>query len=259
MAKFRNWFEAVDIFGFTEKRPKESGTDDFLQRPIIPFDINLMMEFLAHKRIGLQPAENHFANEMQWGVDQGSVKLLVDTGYTFYVKRLAKDLQGENRWITKKMFQLNRQGYGGHEDPVAGEIFTHLETAYKSPVEGPIPDYHDLENLVVHVANKVRRVANEVLIYQSIKKVDENNYLIIFDVRGQGCEAPGQSRVEENLTSLTYDKEAGTIRITNYNVESPVGGPHSWSLMPNDLDLYFFPSQSRDEIAECVAVHFKYY
>jgi hypothetical protein len=58
---------------------------------------------------------------------------------------------------------------------------------------------------------------------------------------------------------VTYDREAGTIRVTNYNIKSPVGKRHSWKIYPNDLDLYFFPSQDRDEISETVAVHMKYY
>ena len=95
--------------------------------------------------------------------------------------------------------------------------------------------------------------------FQAVRKVDENNYLIQFEVRGHGVEAPDQKRIEENLTQITYDKEAGTIRVQNYNVESPVGGAHEWAIAPQDLDMYFLPSQPRDEIAECVAVHFKYY
>jgi len=259
MTRFKNWFEAIDIFGFNEKKPQLSNNDDFLERPIMAFDVGLMMEFLANKTIGLQQSGSQFINEIQWGSDFGAVKLIVDNGYTFYVKKLIKDLQGESRWITKKMFQLNRQGYGGHEDPVSGEIYTHLENAYNSPPEVGDPNFHDLESLVIHITNKIRRVANETLVYQGIKKITENNFLIIFAIRGSGVEGPDHSRIEENLTQITYDKELGTIRCTNYNVESPVGRSHSWSVMPSDLDIYFLPSQSRDEISECVAVHFKYY
>lgn len=259
MKRFKNWFETVDIFGFNEKNPIKPMSDGFLERPIIAFNIGLMMDFLSNKRIGLESSGSQFINEIQWGSDFGAVKLIVDSGYTFYVKKLTKDLQGENRWITKKMFQLNRNGYGGHEDPVAGEIYSHLENAYNAQPEVGSPDFNDLESLVIHITNKVRRVVNETLVYQGIKKVTENNFLIIFAARGPGVEAPDHSRIEENLTQITYDKELGTIRCTNYNIESPVGGAHSWTIMPNDLDVYFLPTQSRDEISECIAVHFKYY
>jgi hypothetical protein len=99
----------------------------------------------------------------------------------------------------------------------------------------------------------------DVFLPCGIKKLHEYAYLISLNVRGHGVEAPDQRRIEQNQTAVTYDPDQGTIRIFNYNIESPTGGPHQWSLMENDLDIYFFPSQSRDEIADCLMVHFKYY
>ena len=248
-----------DIFGFREKHQKEPASNDFLERPIRAFNMELMMDFLGNKKIELLTSENSFSNEIQLGVHPGSVKLQVDTGYTFYIKKMVPDLLGNNRWITKRIFQLNRQGYGGHEDAVAGEIHEHLERTFKEPLDGPKNDFEDLENLVHHIARKVRRVAKHILVYERVKKLDEANYLIVFNVLGQGTEAPDQRRVEENLTQITYDRDAGTIRVMNYNIESPTGKAHAWNVMPLDFDVYFMPTQSFEEIAECVAVQYKYY
>ena len=258
--RFKNWFEATDIFGFEDKATEENIDDGLLARPIHRFNLQEMMDFLSYKKIGQQTSKSPFINEIQWGSEPGaSVKLEVDTGFTFYLKKLVTDLAGEQRWITKKMFQLNRSGYGGHEDSVAGEIHEHLENTYSEPMDSANPDYHDLESLVLHITNKIRRTAKEILMYDGVKKLDENNYLIIFSVRGQGVEAPGHRRVEENLTQITYDKDSGTIRVQNYNVESPTGGAHEWALQPKDMDVFFLPSQSREEISEAVCVFFKYY
>lgn len=258
--RFKTWFEATDIFGFEDPRPSEDAGESMLARPIQQFNTQLMMDFLANKRVGMQNSRNPFVNEMQWGTEPGSsVKLEVDTGYTFYIKKLVTDLQGEQRWITKKMFQLNRQGYGGHEDSVAGEVHEHLENAYAEPMDSANREYNDLESLVLHVTNRIRRTAKEIFMYEGIKRLDEDNYLIIFSIRGSGVEAPDQQRVEENLTQVTYDRDSGTIRIQNYNVESPVGRAHDWALMPKDVELYFLPSQSREEISEALSIHFKYY
>lgn len=259
---FKTWFEATDIFGFDPEIRDEAISDNMLARPISQFNIELMMEFLNNKRVGLHAANCPFVNEIQWGTEPGSaIKLEVDTGYSFHLKKLVVDLQGQKRWITKKLFQLNRHGYGGHEDSVASEVHEHIQKAMESPMESPVEEYGDgeLQKLVVHLAGRIRRVAKEVFLYQGVKKVDENNYLIMFECRGGGVEAPDQRRVEKNLTQVTYDKEGGTIRIQNYNVESPVGGPHEWAISPQDIDLYFLPTQPRDEIAEVVGVHFKYY
>lgn len=92
-----------------------------------------------------------------------------------------------------------------------------------------------------------------------IKKIQEYAYILNFELRGHGLEAPDHQRIENNQTMITYDPEHGTIRIINYNIESNVGGPHSWTQTPMLLDLYFFPTQDREEISECLAVHYKYF
>lgn len=251
----------VDIFGFDAKRDTERADDNMLSKPINTFNLELMMDLLSRKTVGLQEAYVPFVNEIRWGYQPGAIKLEVDTGYTFYIKRLGIDKQGNPRWATKKMFQLNRQGYGGLEDSVTQEIYDHIVRTYDSNLDAPKENFtnEDLENLVIHCYNKAKRVAKEVFIPIGVKKLGEYNYVIMFEVKGHGVESPGQSRVEQNQTMFSYDKEQGTIRMFNYNIESPVGGPHSWSLMENDLDIYFFPTQDRDEISECLAIHYKYY
>lgn len=262
ITNFKTYFEATDIFGFDAKQAADEKDDNMLSKPIKMFDIELMMDLLGRKRIGLFESHSPFVSEIRWGSLPGAVKLEVDTGYTFYFKRLGIDRLGQNRWITKKMFQLNRAGYGGLEDAVAQEVYDHLSREFEKPVDSPLPevnDYKDLENLTVHVYSKIKRTCKNIFIPEGIKKLNDNAYILKFGIRGHGVEAPDNRRVEQNQTVLSYDTAAGTIRIFNYNIESPVGGPHSWQIMENDIDLYFFPSQDREEISECLSVHFKYY
>ena len=255
---FRRWLEAVDIFGFDKEINPEKNTD-INAKPINQFNIELMMEFLSKKSLGLHSPYSPFISEMVWGEDLGAVKLEIDTGLTFYIKKKGKDLLGDDRWITKKMFQLNRHGYKGMEDFVSQEIFEHIERVYNEPTPAAQNGYTELENLTFHLYNKMRMVAKDIFIPVGIRQVDEDSYIIAFEVRGHGLEAQDQRRVEQNQTIVTYDKESGTIRVFNYNIESPVGGQRKCEIMENDLDIYFFPTQDREEISECLAVHFKYY
>lgn len=259
--KFRTWLETYDIFGFDTQKRGDDFDDNMLAKPITQFDLELMMDLLSRKRIGLHEATVPFVSEIYWGHQPGSVKLEVDTGYTFYIKRLGVDKEGNPRWVTKRMFQLNRQGYGGMEDAVAQEIHDHLERISHGLIDGPKEGFsnEDLENLAVHVYNKVKRTAKDIFIPMGIKKLQEYAYILKFEVRGHGVEGMDHMRIENNQTMLAYDPQQGTIRVTNYNLESPVGGPHSWSLFPVILDIYFFPTQDREEISECLSVHYKYF
>ena len=259
MKNFKKWFEATDIFGFEKAHTDESPSDFVDAKPIRQFDLELMMEYLSKKSIGLNHPFSPFISEMTWGNDLGSIKLEVDTGLTFYVKKKAKDLLGEDRWITKKIFQLNRHGYGGLEDSVAQEIFNHLELASKEPSPAATHEFDKLEELTLHIYSKMKRVAKDIFMPAGIKKINDNAYVISFEPRGQGAGSPDQRKVEVNQTMVSYDESSGVIRIFNYNLESPMGGERKLEIMENDLDLYFFPTQDREEISECLAVHMKYY
>ena len=257
--RFKNYIENTDIFGFDKDNYREEPDDNMLSKPINKFDIELMMELLSNKSINEVFAYCPFVNEIRWGNQPGSVKLEIDTGLTFHIKKLVTDLQGNPRWITKRMLQLNRQGYGGLEDAVSQEIYEHLKNYSEGIIEAPKNDYDGLESLVQHLFNKTKRTCKEIFLPEGIKKLNDDAFIIKYGVRGQGVQAPDQRRVEQNQTLIAYDREQGVIRITNYNVTSSVGGRHDWSLGENDLDLYFMPTQDREEISECLAVHLKYY
>lgn len=258
-SKFKKFVEATDIFGFTKKEKSSEADQRFFEKPISQFNLETMMDILSTKSIGNIQSRNSFVNEIQWGNEPGAVKLFIDPGYTFYVKKLGKDKQGNNRWLSKKMFQLNRQGYGGLEDLVADEIHNELAKIYEGPLDSPISDYSELENLAQKIYSKAKKVMKNIFIPEGVRKLSDNAYLIKMGVRGHGLEGISQSRVEQNQTLISYDPNCGTIKINNYNIESPVGGPHKWALTPSDLELYCFPSQGNDEISELVAVHYKYY
>jgi len=259
LSNFKQYFEATDIFGFDKTRPIEVSKSEVPTEPIHRFDIELMMNFLSQKKLGVQEAYTPFVTEIRWGQQPGALKLEIDTGYSFYIKKLGVDLEGNPRWITKKMFQLNRQGFGGYEDSVAQEVFEQIEKYSEENIESPVANYNELHSLVDHIYKKLIRESKYIFIPEGIKKINDDAFIIKFGVRGQGVESRDQTRVEQNQTLISYDKNAGTLRVTNYNIKSPVGGRHEWKIYPSDLDLYFFPSQDREEISETVLVHMKYY
>jgi hypothetical protein len=256
---FHDYYEATDIFGFETEKRDETPDDSMLMRPIDRFNVELMMDLLSKKKVGVYEANLKFPNVMQWGDQPGALKLEIDTGYRFTIKKLGMDKEGSPRWVTKKMFQLNRNGFGGYEDSVAQEVFEQIDALKTTNIEAPVEDYKDLENLVTNIYNKMKRTAKAIFIPEGVKKLHDDAYIIKFGVRGHGLEARNQQRVEQNQTLVSYDRSQGTIRVTNYNLLSDVGGPHEFRINQNDLDCYFFPTQDRDEISEVVAVRMKYY
>lgn len=256
--KFSDFYQSRDVFGFEKKTAEDDDPEKASERPVRPFNVELMMDLLSKKTINSHRAYQPFMNEIRWGNQPGSVLLDVDTGYTFHIRKLATDRQGNPRWVTKRLYQLNRHGYGGQEDIVAQEIYDHLVKCADSIIESPNTDVQ-MEDLVDFLYRRAKAQASEIFYPEGVRKVSDDHYILKFAVKGGGHEAPDHTRVEQNQTAISYDRQSGTIRVTNYNIESPVARGHSWDIGVSDLDLYFLPSQDKDEIAKCLQVHLKYY
>jgi len=258
---FKLWIETDlnDLFGF--ERDKEQTS---MQRqgegenPIHNFDIDELARLLKDRNLPGKKASIKFVNEIHWGDRAGAIKVEISPTLGLEIAKLGVDLQGNKVWVTKKYFQINRDGYGGFEEKVSDDIFELIKFIDNQPLESPKPQYPELESLVVGMANKFRRVAHDIFIFEGVTKINDTNYIIKLGIRGHGIEAPDQRRVEENLTDISFDPKSGKIRVINTNVESSIG-EHKWEIMPSDNDFYFFPSQSRDEIIEAMSVCMKWY
>jgi hypothetical protein len=255
--RFKEFFEATDIFGFDKKEVPEDKLPP--QEPIKTFNIGMMMDYLSQWKIGAKAPNLKFMNEIRWGGNFGAVRLVVSPKLAFMVQKLGKDLEGEDAWITKKRFQLNRTGYGGYEEAVASEIFDIVKELSEGGVDSPKKEIDRLDRLTERISVKMQRVAQNKFIYEGIKKINDNEYQIVFAVNSYGLEAPSQRRVEQHITQIKFDPEMGLIKCSDFRIESPTGGPHEWKIMPADLEVNFSPAQDREEIEEVIAVHFKYF
>lgn len=262
---FKLWLEQettpIADFGFdkeTKENPYKIATIE-REHPIHRFDIEEMGTYLAMRKLNSHPCKIQFVNQYVWGETVGATRVRINTGLQLFIDRKGVDLLGNERWLTKKSFQINREGYGGYEDVVAEEIFEVVKEVSSLPLDVPKENWPNLERTVVSVANKLQRTAKEVLMFENITRVNENRYIIVFGLRGHGIEAQDQRRVEENVTEVIFDKNSGSLRILNTNVESDVGGAHTWEIMPSDQDFIFFPTQDNEEISEVVSTPMKFY
>lgn len=252
--EFKNWLveEGKDIFGFEKDKSLERKNEKN-EDPIRRFDVEGLMEELSFHKIGEKESKIKFSNEVVWGEGNGAIRVWSGTGLKIIIERQGIDLEGTPRWVTKRVYQIDRQGYGGKEHLVSEEIMEQLLRIDKRPLDSPSGKYEDFEGLVASMAASLRRVAHDIFMFEGIRKVDSDNYIIRMGVRGQGIQAPDQRRVEENQTHVSFDKTRGTIRIMNYNIESSNGKQHEWAIMPSDTDWIFFPTQTREEIIETIA------
>lgn len=256
--EFKTWLEGYEQFGFG-KNPSPSNNQKEPENPIDGFDVEALHDFLVERKVGQLRPVSQYVNEIVWGEQPGAIRYRIGPCYLTLMDRLGTDLEGNRLWYTKKVFQINRGGYGGYERMVAQEMFDKLEEVYEKDQDSPRSEYQGLKHLVTMMADKVRKTCRPIFMLDKIVEHNQNRYLICFTVRGQGVESPGHQRMEQMTIEMNYYPEAGYIRGMVYSIESPVGRGHSWTLQPSQVDLKFMPSQPMDEIIEPFAMVLRYY
>lgn len=260
---FNEW--GKDLFGFDSEDPIHNKgqkgkfyTPVNPEKPINTFNVERVCKRIAEFSIQDKEPCHKFVNEVEWGKGVGALKVIIHPDLHTEISRAGYDLKGEKTWCTKKLFLVNRAGYGGNEEFISQELMAQLKYVNEMAADSPNGDFKSLQGLVVSMANEMRKTSRSYFIYDSIRKLDENQYVIKFNLRAGGVEAPGQNRVIQNETVVSYDRKHGKIRMTNRNVESPMGG-HNWAIMPSDTDAYFFPTQPKDEITKIIATTMRWY
>jgi hypothetical protein len=261
---FNKWIvikENKDIFGFQKKIEKEIQNLD--ENPIKGLDSQKIIEHLLNFKLNEQYPFSNFSNQIQWGENTGSLRIIIGPMGSFKVsmRRLQEDLEGNKLWICKKIVPYQRfaEKNVNNEEDLANLLIEKIEKINENKFESANNNYKDLRQLVVNLARKCQKndILPEVLIFKGIREVNEDNFLIYFECRGQGVEVPGFNRLEQFTIDMSYSKKRGTIRSIGYEILSPTR-QHLWYPQTADWDEIFVPSQG-EEIIECVLNAFKTY
>lgn len=250
--RFKQWLLKEDIFGFEDtpqviiQKPK----DEF---PIKNVSADFIMSELAKFSIGMKKPNRDWNSIVEWGEETGALKVLISpVGSTkIIVRRLTNNLLGEKVWVCKKIIPL-RENLKNHEMDVALNLRENLLTFDKELLDTPKNDYKDFKRLVTEIISQSRMNTPQWFIYQGVIKESDNHYIIHFDCRGQGVEAPTARRVEEFCIEVNYKPYTGMIRCFGYEVDSPTR-LHKWQPRPSEWDEQFTPSQPIDEISNAIA------
>lgn len=257
MDTFRQWLESRDIFGFEgkrEERPREVDED-----PIVPMNAEVIIETMLGTDIEGRKAFSDYPDQIQWGREPGAMQMVISPLGSFksIVRKLQTNLKGENVWVCKKIIPYKDIMHSNvrFDEAFAMDLFEQIEKISKGGMEAPVYDYNGLESLVLKIANRCVRkdVMPEIFVFRGVRAIKKNeNYVIFFEPRGQGVEAPGSARVEQFMIDMSYDGKTGMVRSFGHDVQSPTRG-HVWYPQPSEWDEYFSPAQSPTEISEAIA------
>jgi hypothetical protein len=263
MKTFKEWLFKEDIFGFEKNKPKENIVLD--QNPILPINAHVVIETLIGSNVSGQGAFSEYPDQIQWGKNPGAIQMVISPLGSFksIIRRLQINLEGKEVWSCKRIIpykDILKATKQINED-IAHDLLDVIKEINKEQIEAPYNEYKKLESLVLKTASYCRRkdIIPEVFIYRGIKQIRKNeNYLIFFDCRGQGVEAPGSSRVEQFIIDMSYNPKTGMIKCFGHDVQSRTKG-HVWYPQPSEWEEYFSPSQKDSEIYEAIGAAFKTY
>lgn len=246
---FKSFLETKDIFGFDSVKPEEEEKepDDL---PIQSFNSNHLMDLLAKTK--LPGLTRPFDSIIIWGNDVGAIKIKLTPNLAISIERKTNDLSGNSLWIIKKLFKIKIREFAGKEDFVASELEKEVMSLAKEPIDVPIKNYKKIEDLTKRIAQQVI-AANKYFSFQRIKKINDNNYNILFNItnfglgkivrRFKGGPTPA------GLVDISYNEQKGIIKcfLTTIGIE---GESESWQLDHPYFVGEFAPTQSEKDISK---------
>ncbi len=276
MKSFKNWIiKEHDIFGFDKPRkgdifgfdrPKNQcalGTPgpNKGDMPIDSVDSQIIMAELARHTVGSKNPNWVDSEGVTWGNgESGTLQVEISPwgSYKVTIRRKILDLEGEECWICKRVFPIIETDHDINEEKMAIQLIEELEKLEVEMIEMPKNDYKELEKLVLSLGSKVRRFSPEIFLFDGIKQISENNYLIHLSLRSGGVEAPDSNRVVQFNIDLSYNRKKGLIRCFGNDVTTPMSG-YAWQLQPSEWDEDFATTQSREEIENAILASLKTY
>lgn len=262
MIRFSDWLSEYADFGLDlSKRPKipeMANTDD----PLMPLEVGSVIKSLKGKALGQKHTTyNNFFGELQWGDQDGAIKLTFSPAGGNYVvlKKLIHDLEGDPKWICKKVIEVKNL-FDEHPDKLTYQLHESLEEIDREDIDAPMGNYKGLQRLVIKISGDLRRnTTQKIFMYEGIRVVEENyKYITHFGVTGMGVQAAGQRRVDQFAIHSEYSKRSGLIKITGTVLGDHID-KHRWVYSPSTFNEYFSPSQKEEEISKAILGHFNSY
>lgn len=252
---FKTFFEFANYgFEFSPKKIYGGTRIQTGEKPINYVDSNLIIDEVVKLKINNLQGTKFWENVVQWGTEVGAVKMEVTPlgSYRIVIRKLIKDLLGENIWITKSVIDIDDDNPDHTESDYAENCISLINDISQKNLDYAIKEYSEFERLAWKMWNKCKAIFPSYIMFPvGMKRMDENYYKLVFEFKGHGAEAPTRSRAEQFDIDVYHNKKTGIVKVWGYDIDSDMRR-HDWKVQISDFNEWFAPSQPIDEIVTAV-------
>lgn len=252
---FKTFFEFANYgFDFSPRKILGGTKMQSGEKPINYVDSNIIVNEVSKIKLNNLEGVQFWENIVQWGTEVGAVKMEVTPlgSYRIVIRKMIKDLVGENVWITKNVIDIDDDNLDYKETDYASDCIEKLNLIHAQNLDRPVNEYSEFDTLCWKLWNKCKAVFPSYIMFPvGMKKMDENYYKLVFEFKGHGVEAPTRSRAEQFDIDVYFNKKTGIIKIWGYDIDSDTR-QHDWKVQVSDFNEWFAPSQPIEEIISAV-------
>lgn len=224
-------------------------------------NVNTIIDELARLPIGNTEPRQKWAEVVEYGYGPGALRVSMSPNGSLkaVTRRLTTDLQGENVWVCKHIFPLCDNKDQRRETEIAHLIHNYLNELSDKDLDAPVKDFDDIEGLARKLWEGAKKYHPGYIMFPyNLKKMNDDYYKLVFEIRGQGIGTPNSSRTEQFDIDLYYDRQKGLIRCWGYDIASPAK-QRLWQVQTPEWDEWFSPRQDYEEIIENILSSFLQY
>lgn len=250
---FNEWVANKDIFGF-EKEKKQTQKIDH-EEVYKPVNSEIILQELLKYPLNNKYPKWEAGDCIIWGNKDLGEAILLEVSplgsFKVIARSYMKDLQGSDCWVCKSVEPLPNIEYEHKELRITEQVF-HILEKIADTQDSASKDYVGLEKLTIKFAETMKRDNPcKQMVFEKVKKIDNNHYLITANITGNGAEGPLWSRVECFEMHMSFNPERGVIRCFGQNIQSPMRY-RNFQSQPAEWDECFAPTQSNAEIISCL-------
>jgi hypothetical protein len=239
----------------------------YQEEPIEAFNTDKFMTSLGKMgQIDHLVVDDSWPCQLTYGQGLGKIYIVASPygSYKIILRRYVTDAQGNLTPICRLVVPLvNDFNHRGPNDPgeevLAVKMFDKVKQINKEQFPAPNTNWHEQFVKFVYEFGKVTKLKHpEIMKFAGIVKLNNLNYIVIFDLKGAGVGGPLNTKTNKFLINLQYLPDRGLLRSWGYDVWSP---SISWEYQPaySEWDEYFCPTQPKEQIISCLMEIFMTY